>query len=288
MVQERQADLRQRMEDAYAHMSKGQHAIAKYITDNYDKAAFMTASRLGDLVGVSESTVVRFSIALGYAGYPQLQKALQEMIRSRLTTVQRIEMSVQPGQYELRSLMKTDINNLRRTLEDLDNEAFQLAVAQILAANRVYIVGVRSAAPLAQFLGYYLNYVLDDVRPYHSGLGDVFEHLIRLSSADLVIGISFPRYSARTSDALAFAHKAGARTLAITDSVSSPLAAHADICLTAHSDIAAFVDSLVAPLSLINALILAVGMQRKEQISQRFEELESVWETYHVYTGKEQ
>jgi DNA-binding MurR/RpiR family transcriptional regulator len=281
-------DLIHRINEKYKKMSKGQKLIAEYIMNNYDKAAFMTASRIGERVGVSESTVVRFADMLGYDGYPKLQKALQEMIRNKLTTVQRIEMTSEVDESALlKSVSKADINNIRLTVEDIDKDAFNEVVERIFSARSIYVLGLRSAAPLAQFMGYYLSFIFDKVRIVTSGINDILEQLIHVQPQDLLIGISFPRYARRTVEAMAFAKNKGAETVAITDSLLSPLTTYADHILLARSDMASFVDSLVAPLSLINALIVAVGIRKKADISLDFRELEKIWDEYQVYVGKE-
>jgi DNA-binding MurR/RpiR family transcriptional regulator len=281
-------DLMHLINANYKRMSKGQKLIAEYILNSYDKAAFMTASKLGSKVGVSESTVVRFANALGYDGYPHLQKALQELIRNRLTTVQRIEMTSDLNQsMVLSTVLKADMNNIRLTIDEMNNDAFEAAVESILNARQVYVLGLRSAAPLAQFLGYYLNFILDNVRIVTSGVSDVFEQLMRINQEDILIGISFPRYSSRTIEAMSFTKTKGAKSIAITDSMLSPLVNHSDLCLTARSDMASFVDSLVAPLSLINALIVAIGIRKRDDVSEYFSKLEKIWDEYKVYLGKD-
>lgn len=282
-------DLLTRMQEYYPVMSKGQKLIAEYIMAHYEKAAFMTASRLGEQVGVSESTVVRFADLLGYDGYPALQKALRELIRNKLTTVQRIEMTSElndPGTL-LKTVLKSDMNNIRSTIEEIDEDVFNAVIDSMFAANTIYILGMRSSAPLAQFLGYYLSFILPNVRVVTSGVSDIFEQLIRVSDKDVLIGISFPRYSSRTVEAVHFAKKRGAKIVAMTDSKLSPLTKWADHTLLARSDMASFVDSLVAPLSLINALIVAVGQRKREDVSSYFNELEDIWSQYNVYVGKE-
>ncbi|HHY81257.1 MAG TPA: MurR/RpiR family transcriptional regulator [Clostridiales bacterium] len=281
-------DLINRIDAQYKKMSKGQKLIAEYILNNYDKAAFMTASKLGDVVGVSESTVVRFANVLGYEGYPKLQKALQELIRNKLTTVQRIEMSSDLDQsMVLRSVLKADMNNIRQTIEEVNNEDFDAVVNKILQARHIYVLGLRSAAPLAQFMGYYLNFIFDNVRIVTSGVNDIFEQLIHIGQDDLLIGISFPRYASRAIEAMKFTKERGAATVALTDSMLSPLTAYADYTLLARSDMASFVDSLVAPLSLINALIVGIGIVKKAEISSGFNKLEDIWAQYNVYVEKD-
>ncbi|SEF76294.1 transcriptional regulator, RpiR family [Caloramator fervidus] len=281
-------DLIKIIQMKFPRLSKGQKIIAEYILKHYDKAAFMTAAKLGQTVGVSESTVVRFANELGFSGYPSLQKELQELIKTKLTSVQRIEITNELIDEEnpLKSVLKADIENIRVTLEKINQNTFDEVVSEILKANRIYIVGFRSSQALVEFMGFYLNLILDNVRVISRGVSDVFEQLLRVGEGDLVIGISFPRYSLRTIDALKFAKDRNAKVVAITDSLLSPLAAHADYTLIAQSNMVSFVDSLVAPLSLINALIVAVGVKQKDVISETFKTLENIWEEYNVYGGR--
>ncbi|MEA5135197.1 MAG: MurR/RpiR family transcriptional regulator [Candidatus Fimivivens sp.] len=268
-------------------LSKGQKQIARYIVEHYDKAAFMTAARLGQAVGVSESTVVRFASELGYDGYPQLQRSLQELIRNRLTTVQRMELTgTQIGDADiLNRVLTMDIDKIRRTLEEVSREEFSATVDSLLTARTIYILGIRSSASLASFLAFYFNHVFDNVRLVTSAsTSDVFEQLLNLGKGDVFIGISFPRYSKRTLAAMNFAQEREATTVAITDSSLSPIAELANLHLYARSEMASFVDSLVAPLSLLNALIIAVGIKRREETSRAYSELERIWERYEVYT----
>ena len=271
--------------------SKGQKLIAGFILESYDKAAFMTASRLGKTVNVSESTVVRFAAELGYDGYPAMQKALQEMIRSKLTSIQRIEVSNDRiGNQDILSMvMQSDIEKIRMTLEETDRASFRQAVDAILSAHRIYILGVRSAAALADFLGFYFNLIFDNIVLVHTtSASEIFEQLLRVGPEDVVIGISFPRYSSRTVKAMRFAKDRGANVIALTDSEASPLAEAATETLLAKSDMASFVDSLVAPLSLINALIVAIGRKKNDDLSQTFETLEQIWDEYEVYEKVEE
>ncbi|MPM43018.1 HTH-type transcriptional regulator MurR [bioreactor metagenome] len=263
--------------------------IAQYIMDNYDKAAFMTAAKLGEKVGVSESTVVRFANVLDFEGYPQLQSELQEMIRTRLTTVQRIEMSADYSSEEntLKKVLKADIDNLRITMDSIDYKVFEASVKSITEAKHIYIVALRSSTTLADFLGFYLNLIRDNVYITSRSISDTFEMLFRVDKDDLVIGIGFPRYSSKTIEALHYAKSQGAKVLAITDSILSPLAANSDFTLTAKSNMESFVDSLVAPLSLLNALIVAVGIKEKNKVASSFAKLEDIWEQYNVYSNKE-
>jgi len=279
-------DLIARINANYSSFSKGQKLLANYIVDNYDRAAFITASRMGRTVGVSESTVVRFAYALGYDGYPELQRSLQEMIRNRLTAVQRIQLTSDMEQDEvLSTVLKSDIGNIRSTIESVDTAVFNNVIDNMLKARRVYLVGIKSAAPLAQFLGYYLNFILEDVVIVTSMQTDVYESMLRIDKQDMCIGISFPRYSSRTVDALKFAKDRGAAVTAITDSMFSPIAELADSVLIARSDMASFADSLVAPLSLINAIIVGAGLRRKSAVSECLSQLEGIWKSQKVYIG---
>lgn len=285
---EQRQELLARINQTGRRLSKGQKRIAEYIVNHYDKAAFMTASKLGDKVQVSESTVVRFAIALGYDGYPALQKALQEMIRNRLTAVQRVEMTGDMSESAvLGTVFKADMQNIRQTIEDLDEANFSRTVDALCEAERVYVVGVRSSAPLAQFLGYYMNFIRDNVMVITSGISDVLEQVARVGEKDVVLGISFPRYSRRTIEAMNYAKGKGATVVSLTDTPLSPLGETSDFCLTARSDMASFVDSLVAPLSMINALIVAMSLRHREEVSEHFAQLESLWERNHVYVGKD-
>lgn len=282
-------DLMRTIQVKFPRLSKGQKLIAEYILKHYDKAAFMTAAKLGISVGVSESTVVRFANELGFSGYPKLQKALQELIKNKLTTVQRIELSNDFVSEEsaLKGVLKSDMENIRATLEKINHKTFEDVINSIFSANKIYIIGLRSSTAIAEFFGFYLNLILDNVKVVGYGVSDIFEQMINVGENDLVIGIGFPRYAARTIESLAFAQSRGAKVVAITDSLLSPLAARADYTLIAQSNMASFVDSLVAPLSVINALIIAVGLREKEKISTTFANLENIWEEYQVYSFKE-
>ncbi len=282
-------DLIDVIKKEYNHFSKGQKLIADYIISRYDKAAFMTASKIGDLVGVSESTVVRFANTLGYDGYPSLQSELQELIKSKLTTVQRISMSEYDYSTEymgVKKILKTDMDNIRDTADDIDCEVFEKVVDSILNAKRVYILGLRSSNTLAAYLGFYLGLILDDVTVVSLGISDIFEQLIRVKKGDLVIGISYPRYSRRTLDALTYVKEQECQIIGITDSHASPLVDLSDYTLYARSNMVSFVDSLVAPMSLINALIVSIGMRLKTEATESFEELEHIWEEYNIYDRK--
>ena len=281
-------DLMRLIQIKFSRLSKGQKLIAEYILNNYDKAAFMTAAKLGASVGVSESTVVRFAIELDFNGYPKLQKALQELIKNKLTTVQRLELSNEYISEEnaLKGVLKADIDNIRSTLEKINHKTFEDVVNSIFKAKKIYIIGLRSSSALSEFLGFYLNIILDNVRVVSSGISDVFEQMINLNEDDLVIGIGFPRYAMKTINILSFAKSRNAKVVAITDSLLSPLASKADYTLIAQSNMASFVDSLVAPLSIINALIVAVGMHEKDKISDTFNTLEEIWKKYQVYSSE--
>ncbi len=290
MTEENKRDLINQIQREFPKLSKGQKLIAQYIIDNYDKAAFMTASKLANKVGVSESTVVRFANALGFEGYPQLQKGLEEIIKTKLTTVQRVEMASEYSDEGaiLKKVLKADIDNIRNTLEKIEYDVFQQIVDKTCNSKTIYIVALRSSTALADYLGFYLNLILDNVKIVSRGISNTFEQMLRISEDDLVIGIGFPRYSVQTLDALKYAKEQGATVVAITDSLLSPLASIADYPLIAKSNMASFVDSLVAPLSLINALIVAVGMREKDEITTYFNKLENIWEKYNVYERKDQ
>lgn len=284
-------DILSVIQNSMPTFSKGQRLIARFILESYDKAAFMTASKLGKTVNVSESTVVRFAAELGYDGYPSMQKALQEMIRNKLTSIQRIEVANDRiGNQDILSMvMQSDIEKIRMTLEETDRASFRQAVDAILSAHRIYILGVRSAAALADFLGFYFNLIFDNIVLVHTtSASEIFEQLLRVGPEDVVIGISFPRYSSRTVKAMRFAKDRGANVIALTDSEASPLAEAATETLLAKSDMASFVDSLVAPLSLVNALIVAVGRWRNEDVEQIFADLEQIWSEYGVYEQVEE
>ncbi|MGL5647405.1 MAG: MurR/RpiR family transcriptional regulator [Clostridium sp.] len=278
-------DLMKLIQAKFSKLSKGQKLIAEYILNDYDKAAFMTAAKLGVSVGVSESTVVRFANELGFSGYPKLQKALQELIKNKLTTVQRLELSNDyiSDEDALKGVLKSDMENIRLTLEKIDTKVFEQVVDEIFKAKNIYIIGLRSSTAVAEFLGFYLNIILQNVRTVSYGISDIFEQIINVKEGDLVIGIGFPRYASKTIDALDFSKSRGAKVVAITDSANSPLATKSDMALIAQSNMASFVDSLVAPLSLINALIIAVGMREKENIANIFGSLERIWEDYKIY-----
>ena len=279
------------LKERHPEFSKGQRRIAQYITESYDKAAFMTASKLGKTVGVSESTVVRFAVDLGFDGYPSMQKAMQEMVLNRLTSVQRIEVANDRigNQDVLTMVLQSDIEKLRQTAENVDREEFQAVVDTVLGAKNIYILGVRSVAPLANFLGYYLNYMFNNVRIVTaSGTSEMFEQIVGVGREDAVIAFSFPRYSAATLKAAQYCRTTGATVIAITDNREAPLAQSADRVICAKSDMVSLVDSLVAPLSVVNALIVAIASKREKELHRTFDALERIWDQYHVYEKRDE
>ena len=270
-----------RIDEKYPKFSKGQKRLADYIKENYDKAAFLTAAKMGEAVGVSESTVVRFATQLGYKGYPEFQKALGELVRTKLNSIQRMEVTY--GRIDrseiLATVLQSDIEKIKQTLESVDNHAFELAVDTILAAKKVYVIGIRSCAPLAKFLTFYLNLICEDVVEVDTNSSsEIFEQLI---------GISFPRYSMRTLKALEFASNRKAKVITLTDSVNSPMNLYSSCNLIAKSDMASIVDSLVAPLSVINALVVALCMKKQDDVIETLETLEDIWDEYQVYSRDE-
>lgn len=278
------------IKNKYDSFSKGQKLLANYIIENYDKAVFLTAAKLGDTVGVSESTVVRFASQLGYKGYPGFQKALEELVRNRLNSIQRMEVAYgRIGQSEIiEKVLQADIDKIRLTMNQVDKEAFQLAIDTIKNAKKIYVVGIRSCAPLAQFLSFYLNLIADNVCAVNTNSSsEIFEQLIRIDENDVIIGISFPRYSMRTLKALEFASNRNAKVITLTDSVHSPMCLYSSCNLIAKSDMASIVDSLVAPLSLINALVVALCMEKQDEVIATLETLEAIWDEYQVYSTDE-
>ena len=269
----------------YTRLSKGQKLIAQYILNNYDKVAFMTACKLGETVGVSESTVVRFANALGYSGYPKLQAALQELIKNKLTTVQRVEMANDYSDENtiLNKILKGDIDNIRETLEEIDGEAFQEAVSRLLKARKIYILGMRTSFVVAQYLGFYLGIILDNVHTVRMDMGDAFEQIVRIGEDDVVIAFSFPRYSKKSFQLVKYAKEKGANVISITDSLFAPIASVSDNTLIVKSNMASFVDSLVPAMSVANALAVAVGMKEKEDIKEHFDDLEQMWDKYGMF-----
>lgn len=282
----RQADLISNINNNYDHFSKGQKLLANYILNNCEKAVFMTAARMGKIVGVSESTVVRFASLLGYDGYPKLQRALEELVKNKLNSVQRMEVTfdrIHPD-HVLKTVLHSDAEKIRNTMEEIDEGAFKEAVDTILGAKKIYIIGARSSAPLASFLSYYFTIIFEHVKLISSNsASELFEQLYRMDKEDVIIGISFPRYSMSTIKAMEFARKRGARTITITDSYDSPMTADAACSLIARSDMASVVDSLVAPFSVINALVVAVCMKKQGEVVRTFANLEEIWSEYKVY-----
>ncbi|NLB22171.1 MAG: MurR/RpiR family transcriptional regulator [Clostridium sp.] len=273
------------IQSKFTRLSKGQKLIADFILKHYDKAAFMTAAKLGQNVGVSESTVVRFAIELGYDGYPELQKSLQELVKTKLTAVQRLEMTndLVDEENALKSVLKADMENIRTTMEKVNQKTFDSFVDNIVDAKKVYIIGLRSSSALSEFLGFYLNLILNKVVVLQHGMSDIYEQMLNLGPDDVIIGIGFPRYSIKTVEILKFARARGARVLCVTDSLLSPLAAISDLTLIAQSNMASFVDSLVAPMSIINAIIISVGLKRREAVTQTFSKLEEIWQNNKVF-----
>lgn len=284
---EKKSNIMERIRVKYPKFSKSQKIIANFIMAHYDKAAFMTAARLGEQVNISESTVVRFASALGYSGYPELQKALQELIKTKLTTVQRLELSTNQVTQDsmIEDIIKSDIQNIQATLDELDKDQFFKIINTIYNAKKIYVIGFRTSTILTEFLGYYLNLLLDNVTVVDYGIDDVFEQFIRIDHEDIVIGISFPRYSRKTTEILKFVKEKDAQVVAITDSELSPLNEFCDYKLIAKSNMVSFVDSLTAPMSLINALIISVAMSKKEKLAGIFKNLEDIWERYDIYTN---
>lgn len=283
-------ELLQKIEEKYSKFSKGQKKLADYIREAYDKAAFMTAARMGEKVGVSESTVVRFATSLGYSGYPAFQKALEELVRTKLNSIQRMEVTygrISQGEI-LTSVLQADIEKIKLTMANIDHGAFEQAVDMLLNAKRIYVIGIRSCAPLASFLSHYLNLVCENVTAVNSNSSsEIFEQLIRIGKEDVIVGISFPRYSMRTLKALEFASNRNAKVITLTDSVHSPMTLYSACNLIARSDMASIVDSLVAPLSVVNALVVALCMKKQDEVVTTLETLEQIWDEYQVYSKDE-
>ncbi len=279
-------DVRKKMLNSMETLSKSRKRIAKYILDNFDSAPFLTASKLADLVNTSESTVVRFAVELGFDGYPEFAKAMQEQALYSLTSAQRLKMandSIDRSDV-LRSVLRADINRIKDTMEDIDRGTFNGVIEKLLTARKIYILGVRSSAALAMYLGFYFNLVFDNINLVQTtSASEVFEQILGVGEGDVIIGISFPRYSKRTSKAMEFAGKRGAYVVAISDSVNSPVAKWADSTLVARSDMTSFVDSLTAPLSVINALIVGVGLKKEDKVLGTLRSLEKIWDEYQVY-----
>ncbi len=281
-----QNNLPAMLSEKLPELSKGHKKIAEYILEHYDKAAFMTASKLGGIVGVSESTVVRFATELGFDGYPEMQRSLKEFTSNKLTTVQRMSVMNDhfAGEDVLGRVLNFDIEQIRKTLEEIDREEFYTTVDALAKAQTIYVIGARSASVLARFIVFYFNIMFDNVKLIHTtSTSEMFEQILNIGKDDIMIGVSFPRYSKHTVKAFRYAHDNGAKVIAITDSKASPLAQYADHLLLAHSDMASFADSIVAPMSLINALISAVGMKKQEYVAGNFQHLEEIWEKYEVF-----
>lgn len=279
-------DLMSTIKDKYNSMSKGQKLLAKYTLENYSKVAFMTASKLGETVGVSESTVVRFANSLGYQGYPRFQDDLQELVKTKLTTVQRVEMSNKSFSNSaliVSNVLKSDADNVKETLESIDEASYEEAIDMIVSAKRLYIMGLRSSIYVAKYLGYYLNYVLDNVTIIRMDMGEPFEQMLKLGEGDVLIAISFPRYSKKTLQVANFAKERGAKIIAMTDSYNAPTARVADSVVLVKTNIISFIDSLVPAFSVANALVIGVAMKEKEDIKEYFNELEKIWEKYEIY-----
>ncbi len=283
-------DVIVRIEEKYTSMSKSHKAIAGFIREHYDQAVFMTAAKLGEELSISESTVVRFASGLGYEGYPEFQKALADWVKNKLSNVQKMDVKyANHSQSEiLTSVLEADIEKLQDTIGNLDADAFETAVNVILGAENVYIIGLRSCAPLAEFLQFYLNMIRGNVTLLNStSVSETFEQMIRISDKDVMIGISFPRYSMRTLKAMEFANDRNAKVISLTDSIHSPMCLYSSCNLLARSDMVSIVDSLVAPLSVINALVVALCLKKPQDVKTNLENLESVWNNYQVYLNDE-
>lgn len=286
-------DLLLRIQSKMPELSKGQKRIANFLSDHYDKALYLTAAKLGEIAGVSESTVVRFAIELGFDGYPKLQRALEELVKNKLTASQRMRVSydrmAKTEKNLLRTVLESDAERINSTLNDINLDEFNSAVQAILGGRKIFVVGGRSSASLSYFLSFYLNYMVDNVINVTANtVTETFENIFRIESGDVFIGMSFPRYSQQTIKAMEYAKEKGATTIAITDSKLSPLVKFADICLAARSDMVSFVDSLVAPLSLINALLVAISMNKKDEIEKNLDSLERMWNEYQIYSSSVQ
>lgn len=283
-------DLLANIQSKFPDLSKGQKRIANFLIEHYDKAVYLTASKLGEIAGVSESTVVRFAIELGFDGYPKLQRALEELVKNKLTASQRIQVSsdriFKSNKHILKAVLESDSERINSTMNDLDENNFDAVVEAILSGNKVYVVGGRSSAMLSGFLIFYLNLMIGNVVNVNSStVTEIFEQIYRITEGDVFIGISFPRYSQRTIKAMEYASLKKAKTIAITDSNVSPLVKFADLSLIARSDMVSFVDSLVAPLSVINALLVAISVKKRSELVSTLDNLERLWNEYQVYTS---
>ena len=286
-----QNDLLSKISEKMPTLSKGQKKLASYILNNYDKAPFMTASKLGQIVGVSESTVVRFATEMGFDGYPKMQSEFETLIKAKLTAQQRMKVSAEQmaksNKDVLTNILEKDIDGIKSTLTTIDKDTFEKCIDKILKAKKVYIIGVRSANSLSSFLAFYLNLMIDNVvYVNYSTATEIFEQIFRIDENDVLIGISFPRYSRRTIKAMEYAFSKKATTIAITDSHFSPLVSFATNSLIAKSNMVSFIDSLVAPLSIINALLVAISVAKKNEMIATLENLENIWNEYKVYNYK--
>ncbi len=286
---DRNIDLIKKIKEEYPRLSKGHKLIANFILEDYDKAAFMTAAALGQAIGISESTVVRFANRLGYEGYRDLQKDLQGLIKNKLTTIQRLNLAEREYSNDdtLPKLMERDMENIKKTINEINLEKFNEAVDIVLNAKKKYIVGLRTSSFLAGYLGFYLNFILDDVHVIRSESNDIFEQLLRITSDDVLIVITYPRYSKRIIEVVDFVREKNVTIISLTDSKLSPLAEKSDISLIAVSDMLSFIDSLVAPMSLINSFIISLGNKSKEDLNNYFIQLEDIWERYDIYERSE-
>ena len=276
-----------RLSRSQTELSKSQRSLAEYIAGHTESVLTMTAKAVATACGVSESTVVRFAAALGYEGYPEMRQALGELVRDELTTEQRFRMTAAlAGEDVLAEVLRSDAQNIRKTMESLSRADFESAVERLLGARRVYVMGLRSAAPLALFMYHYLHQILEDVALVQNSLDDVFEEVARIGTEDVLVGISYPRYSTRTLECMRFARQNGAQVIALTDSELSPLKECSTVCLCAATDMTTFVDSLSAPLSVINALAVSVGLHRSGHLQKHYNQLEGIWDAHRVYIGK--
>ncbi len=283
-------DVIERIEEKYPSMSKSHKTIAEFIREHYDQAVFMTAAKIGEELSVSESTVVRFASGLGYEGYPQFQKELENWVKSKLSVTARMDVKYgrRPQSEVLTSVLEADIEKIKDTIQNLEPDAFDMAIKAILSAKNIYIVGLRSCAPLAEFLHFYLNMIRGNViRVNTSSVSELFEQMLRIDEKDVIIGISFPRYSMRTLKAMEFANDRNATVISLTDSIHSPMCLYSSINLLAKSEMVSIVDSLVAPLSVINALVVGLCLKRPQTVKKNLEALEEVWENYQVYLNDE-
>lgn len=283
-------DIRKKLTNKMDTFSKSRKRIARYILDNFDKAPYMTAAKLANMVDTSESTVVRFAVELGFAGYPEMARAMQEQALFSLTAAQRLKVANETIDRDdvLKSVLKADISRIKETMEDIDRDTFNKIVDELLKAEKIYILGVRSSAALAMYTGFYFNLIFDNVHLIRTtSASEMFEQILSAGPGDVVLGISFPRYSKRTSKAMEYTGKKGAYVVAISDSVNSPIAKWADSTLIARSDMTSFVDSLTAPLSVINALIVAAGLKREDKVLGTLTSLEKIWDEYQVYEKEE-